>query len=48
MDLEVPKIIKFKAASYSHNTLMVGKTLNMESVIGRLFTEKVEEAAEGE
>lgn len=40
MDNEAPKIIKFKAASNSHNLLMIGKTLPLESVVGKVLTDK--------
>jgi len=48
IDTESPKIIRFKAASNSHNQLLIGKVLPQESVIGRLFNEKVEEGGEEE
>lgn len=44
IDAEAPKIIRFKAASNSHNLLMIGKTLTQDSVVGKLITEKSEEA----
>ena len=47
MDNEAPKVIKFKAASNSHNLLMIGKSLSLESVVGKVVTEK-EEAGEEE
>ncbi len=40
IDTENPKVIKFKAASHSHNSLMIGKILSQESVVGKLLTEK--------
>lgn len=43
IDSENPKIIKFKAASHSHNALMIGKTLPQDSVVGKLLMEKPEE-----
>lgn len=43
IDTESPKVIKFKAASHSHNSLMIGKTLTQDSVIGKLLIEKPEE-----
>ena len=43
IDPEAPKLVRFKAASHSHNALMIGKTLSLESVVGKLLTEKPEE-----
>lgn len=48
LDTEAPKVIKFKAASNSHNALMLGKWLPQESVVGKLLLDKPEEAGEGD
>lgn len=48
LDIEAPKIIKFKAASNSHNYLMIGKSLPQESVIGKLLLDKPEEGGDGD
>ena len=40
LDTEAPKVIKFKAASNNHNTLMLGKWLTQESVVGKLLSDK--------
>ena len=38
LDIENPKVIKFKAASHLHNSLMIGQTLSQDSVVGKLLT----------
>ena len=38
IDIEAPKVIKFKAASHSHNSLMIGKQCTQDSIIGKLLS----------